>query len=116
MAACVAQQSSTKLPPIIYPRKLPKTTHDSRITSISCRKRLLSEQNDCYISRMDYIDDETGKKRTKKGNYVILIFMQGTNDRSVMILFDYIPVRSPPLCRLHVMNYLILHIFFVFNQ
>jgi hypothetical protein len=72
MAACIAQQSSTKLPPINYPRKLlPKTTHDSRITSMSCRKRLLSEQNHCYISRMKYFDDEIGIKRTKTGNYVI---------------------------------------------
>ncbi len=72
MAACIAQQSSTKLLPINYPRKLlPTTTHDSRIASMSCRKRLLSEQNHCYISRMKYFDDEIGIKRTKTGNYVI---------------------------------------------
>jgi hypothetical protein len=72
MATCVAQQSSTKLPPIIYPQKLHcTTTHDSRISAMSCRKRLLSEQSDCYITRINYTDDETEMKRTKTGNYVI---------------------------------------------
>ncbi len=79
MATCVAQQSSTKLPPITYPRKFPRaTTYDSRKTSASSRKRLLSEQNDRYISFIKYPDDENEiTKRTKIGNCVILISMQG---------------------------------------
>ncbi len=75
MAACVAQQSSIQLPPIPYRREFHhSTTYDARMSSVSCRKRLLSEQNDRYISTMKKSNDEIGiKKRTKTGNYDIHI-------------------------------------------
>ncbi len=70
MAACVAQQSSTKLPPITYPRKyFPSITYDSKMTG---RKRLFSQQIDHCNFLTKYCDDsEEINKRTKTGNYVI---------------------------------------------
>lgn len=87
MVACAAHQSSTKLPPIISPRKfLHPTIYQRKMTTMSCRKRLLSEQNDRSTSSMKYPDgdddDDAINKRTKKGNFVILMSMQGANDKN----------------------------------
>ena len=76
MAACIAQQTSTQLPPINFPRKFHRSsTYDSRQTSASVRKRLLSEQGDCCFYSMKYPaeDDDGIKKRTRTGNCVILL-------------------------------------------
>jgi len=96
MAACIAQQSSTQLPLIMNPRKfLRTTTYESRATPTSCRKRLLSEQNDCYISHMKLPDDESGiNKRAKTGNYVTLMPMRGTNGRRDACCFRMLYSRS----------------------
>jgi hypothetical protein len=84
MATCVAQQSSTQLPPISYRRKfLHSTTCDSRISSKSCRKRLLSEQNDRYIPTMrNSIDRSEIKKKTKTGNCVMSKSTLRTNEKT----------------------------------
>ena len=74
MTACIAQHTSTPLPPINLPRKFHRScTYDSQ-ASASARKRLLSEQGDCLIYSLEYPEDDDGiKKRTRTGNCVILL-------------------------------------------
>jgi hypothetical protein len=78
MVVCVAPQSSSSMSNINYPRKLLRAaTYDSLLPVTTCRKRLLSEQNDCHNFMMKFSNDDIHiNKRMKTGNYVTYTFMQ----------------------------------------
>jgi hypothetical protein len=118
MATCVVQPSSSKLPPIAYPRELLHAiTHDSIMTSMSCRKRLLSEQNDCTTYIMKYPDDEYEvNKRIKTGNCIIFMPTVRTKGKVDDSFFDYILVRSSILYRLHFFHTSYYTFFFPTNR
>ncbi|CAF2536304.1 unnamed protein product [Rotaria sp. Silwood2] len=67
MATCVVQPTSSEMSTIKYSRKLLRAaTCDSMIPCIRCRKRLLSEQNECRSSVEQLSNDETyANKRSK---------------------------------------------------
>ncbi len=72
MVACVAQQSLSMMSDINYPRKLLRAaTYDSLMPVVTCRKRLLSEQNECHDFMKQLSNDDTiTNKRKKTGNYI----------------------------------------------
>jgi hypothetical protein len=73
MPACVAQKPSSIMSNINYPRKLLRAiTCDSLMPVMTCRKRLLSEQNECrnFVTKFSNEDILTNKK-TKTGNCII---------------------------------------------
>jgi hypothetical protein len=72
MATCVTEQSSSIMSNIDYPRKLLRAaTYDSLMPVMTSRKRLLSEQSECYnFMRKVSNDDINANKRTKTGNYI----------------------------------------------
>lgn len=72
MVTCVAQQSSTQLSSVIIPTKFCFTVNESRMSSVSCRKRLLSGQNDQQMCSLEYLYEHNDvNKRKKTGNCVI---------------------------------------------
>jgi hypothetical protein len=73
MVTCVVQQSSLlPMSDINYPRKLFRAaTYDSLMPVSTCRKRLLSEQNDCHNIPMKFSNDDIHiNKKTKLGKYI----------------------------------------------
>jgi hypothetical protein len=73
MVTTVTQQSLAEMSNVDYPRKLLRAaTYDSVIMpSMTCRKRLLSEQNECNHSMMKFSNDDIHlNKKIKTGNYV----------------------------------------------
>jgi hypothetical protein len=71
MTARVAQQTSSKLSIMNYPRKLFRAaTYDALLPVVTSRKRLLSEQNECRNFMMKFSNDDIlANKRRKIGNY-----------------------------------------------
>jgi hypothetical protein len=82
MVTYVTQQSLAEMSNVDYPRKLHRAaTYDSVIPpSMTCRKRLLSEQNEFNNIMMKFSDDEIhSNKKRKTGNYARQNLMQRMN-------------------------------------
>lgn len=71
MAACLVTQISTEMTAKEYPRKLLRAaTYDATQPYTRCRKRLLSEHNECRNSIIQLCNDEVYRnKKLKLGNY-----------------------------------------------
>ncbi|CAF0863012.1 unnamed protein product [Adineta steineri] len=71
MAVCLARQSSLRMSTGNYPRKLFRAaTYDPMMPPMTCRKRLLSEQNECHSFVMELGNDDIySRKKRKIGNY-----------------------------------------------
>lgn len=110
MATCVAQQSSQS------------TLNDTIKMSMSCRKRLLSEQNDRNISYMKHPNDAVGKIKTlKTSKHVIFFLMRRAQDIEKNDICFRLHSRSfsnflPPTCdKAKNITYLVFFFFQLFR-
>jgi hypothetical protein len=72
MTAYITQRTSPQMSTTKYSRKLLRAvTYDSLMSRLTCRKRLLSEQDERHDFMTQFSDDNCcANKRSKTGNYV----------------------------------------------